>query len=145
MLCFPNKKNLVRHSFKGILYINNVFNTIFGIFGILEIRPKLCQCDDLHKFENICKMCNLIQKSFKKYNYFQLFFYWPTQSVNAQVLNIHYHLITWWCKSIQYVNKKSSRKRGWHADSRLHKKEKDRETKVLSRGSPKSGYTAVLF
>lgn len=42
MLCFLNKKSLVRYSFKGILYINNVFNIIFGIFGILEIRFKFC-------------------------------------------------------------------------------------------------------
>lgn len=67
MLCFPNKKSLVRHSFKGILYINNVFNTIFGIFGILEIRPKLCQCDDLHtsKLETFCNLYNLFQTHLK--------------------------------------------------------------------------------
>lgn len=59
---FPKQKSLVHHSFKGILYINNVFNTIFGI---LEIRPKLRQCDDLHKLETFCNLYNLVQTHLK--------------------------------------------------------------------------------
>lgn len=62
---FPKQKSLVHHSFKGTLYINNVFNTIFGIFGLLEIRPKLCQCDDLHKLETFCNLYNLVQTYLK--------------------------------------------------------------------------------
>lgn len=56
---FPKQKNLVHHSFKGI---HIIFNTIFGI---LEIRPKLCQCDDLHKLETFCNLYNLVQTHLK--------------------------------------------------------------------------------
>lgn len=58
---FPKQKSLVHHSFKGI-YMYNVFNTIFCI---LEIRPKLCQCDDLHKLETFCNLYNLVQTHLK--------------------------------------------------------------------------------
>lgn len=58
---FPKQKSLVLQSFKGIY---TVFNTIFGI---LEIRPKLCQCDDLHtsKLETFCNLYNLFQTHLK--------------------------------------------------------------------------------
>lgn len=58
---FPKQKNLVHHSFKGI---HIIFNTIFGIH-VLEIRPKLCQCDDLHKLETFCNLYNLVQTHLK--------------------------------------------------------------------------------
>lgn len=56
---FPKQKSLVHQSFKGIY---TVFNTIFGM---LEIRPKLCQCDDRHKLETFCNLYNLVQTYLK--------------------------------------------------------------------------------